>query len=273
MAKPTSLQIEAILAEMGEVGRLLHQMGACEGGAGNISAGVRDALEIRHLFPLEEEIPLPDPVPGLAGMTFIASGSGCRLRDIERYPTANLGCLVVNRGGETGRLFTAGDRHFTRLTSEFNSHLAVHNLWMADRSLKFHAVLHAQPLHVTYLSHIERYQEEEYFNRHMFRWEPETIFQFPQGFGVCKYQVPGSPEMEAVTLEAMKNHTIAIWCKHGLMTRSDVSMMQAFDRVEYAETAAQYEHFNLSLGEPSSGLSEEEILEICRRFHLDQKVF
>ncbi|HNK63878.1 MAG TPA: class II aldolase/adducin family protein [Anaerolineales bacterium] len=273
MAKPTPLQIEAILEEMGEVGRHLHQMGACEGGAGNISAGVRDALEFRHLFPIEDQIQLPDPVPGLAGMTFICSGSGCRLRDIEKYPTANMGCLVVNEGGLTGQLFTGQDRQFTRLTSEFNTHLAVHNNEMSGGKLPYHAVLHAQPLYLTFLSHIERYQNEKFFNHNLLRWEPETIFQFPQGFGVCEYAPPGTAEMQAVTVEAMRSHTIAVWCKHGVMTRSNVSMMQAFDRIEYAETAARYEHFNLSMGEPSSGLSVDEILEFCKRHNVDQKVF
>lgn len=273
MSNPTPLQIEAILAELGEVGRLLHQMGAAEGSAGNLSVGVEEALEVRHLFSFEEQIQLPDPVPDLAGMMFIASGSGCRLRDLEAHPTANLGCLVVEGGGVTARLFSAKDRAFTRLTSEFNSHLMVHNAHMAGGTLKFHAILHAQPIHITYLSHIERYQEETYFNTHLFRWEPETIFQFPQGFGVCKYHVPGSRDLQEATVNALRDHTIAIWCKHGVMTRSEMSMRQAFDRIDYAETAARYEYLNLTLGEAASGLSVEEILEICAYYNISQSVF
>jgi len=273
MAKATQLQIEAILAEIGEVGNLLHHMGAAEGAAGNLSVGVRDPLAFHHLFPNEEQIQLPDPVPGLAGMTFIATGSGCRLRDMEKYPAANLGCIIVNDGGTTARLFTADERQFTRLTSEFNSHLMVHKDRMSGGGLPFQAILHAQPLYLTYLSHIERYQDEKYFNHHLMRWEPETILQFPHGFGVCEYKVPGSKEMQDVTVKAMRDHTLAMWCKHGLMVRSDVSIMQAFDRIEYAETAAQYEYFNLTLNEPGSGLSVDEILEICARFNVEQTVF
>jgi len=273
MAKATQLKIESILAEMGEVGHLLHHMGAAEGAAGNISVGIRDPLEFHHLFPNEEQIQLPDPVPGLAGMTFIATGSGCRMRDMEKYPAANLGCIIVDDGGTTARLFTADDRQFMRMTSEFNSHLIVHDDWMSGGDLKFHTILHAQPLYITYLSHMERYQDETYFNHHLMRWEPETILQFPHGFGVCEYKVPASRGIQDVTVKAMRDHTLTMWCKHGLMVRSDVSVMQAFDRIEYAETAARYEYFNLTLNEPSSGLSVGEILEVCKQFKIEQTVF
>ena len=273
MSTSTPFQIDAILAEMGEVGHLLHPSGAAEGAAGNLSVGLRDPLDIRQCFPNEELIQLPDPVPSLAGMTFISSGSGCRLRDIKEHPTENMGCIVVNKDGKTAQLFTADDRRFTRLTSEFNSHLMVHNTHMAGGKLKFHALLHAQPLYITYLSHIERYQDEKYFNDHLFRWEPETIIQFPDGFGVCTYQIPGSKEMQEVVVEAMKNHTIAVWSKHGVMTRSETSMMQAFDRIEYAETAAKYEYLNLTLGEPAPGLTVDDILDICKFHNIKQTVF
>jgi rhamnulose-1-phosphate aldolase len=273
MAKSTSLNINDILAEAGEVGRLLHKMGASEGGAGNLSVCVREPLDVQHLFPLREEIRLPLETPRLAGMMLIASGSGCRLRDIEKHPTANMGCLVVNKDGKTGQLFTAADRQFTKLTSEFNTHLAAHHHEMSAGNLNFHAVLHAQPPHITYLSHIERYQDQEYFNRQLFRWEPETIFQFPQGLGMTRYQIPGSPEIEAVTSESMKQHTLVVWAKHGVITRSEISLMQAFDRIEYAEAAAHFEYLNLSLGEPSNGLSAQELLDICERYNVQQEIF
>ena len=274
MTKNTPLQIDEILAEMGEAGKLLHQMGASEGGAGNVSVCMRAPLNVDRLFSLKERIRLPVNAPALAGMMLIASGSGCRLRDIHKKPAGTLGCVFVEEGGKHGLLLTAEERQFTKLTSEFNSHLAVHNHRMASESgLTFHAVLHAQPPHITYLSHIERYQDEDYFNRHLLRWEPETILQFPQGFGVTRYQMPGSMEITKVTLEAMKDHVITIWSKHGVVTRSDISLMQAFDRIEYAEAAAHFEYLNLTLGEPSSGLSSAEILEICGRHHIQQHVF
>ena len=64
---------------------------------------------------------------------------------------------------------------FERVTSEFNSHLAVHYDQICESGTNFHAVIHAQPVHLTYLSHIPRYQDEQYLNTHLLRWQPETI--------------------------------------------------------------------------------------------------
>lgn len=82
---------------------------------------------------------------------------------------------------------------------------------------------------------------------------------------------PSTPSR--VRWNVLRDHTIAIWCKHGLMTRSEISMMQAYDRIEYAETAAKYEYFNLTLAEAAQGLSVQEILGICEHHKVDQKVF
>jgi rhamnulose-1-phosphate aldolase len=39
-----------------------------------------------------------------------------------------------------------------------------------------------------------------------------------------------------------------VWSKHGVMARSDISVTRVADRIEYAETAAMYEHMNLVNG-------------------------
>ncbi len=77
----------------------------------------------------------------------------------------------------------------------------------------------------------------------------------------------------AANVEALRQHRIVIWAKHGVMARSDVSVKRAADRVEYAETAAKYEYFNLSAGEIGEGLSTDEILQICKKFNVKQNIF
>ena len=104
----------------------LSEIEASEGAAGNISVCLRWPIEVRTRFPVIEEIELPQSVPELAGATFLVSGSGRRLREIIDEPTANIACIVVNEGGRTGKLHTSYYRRFERVTSEFNSHLAVH---------------------------------------------------------------------------------------------------------------------------------------------------
>jgi rhamnulose-1-phosphate aldolase len=266
-------ELDDLLQMMGEAGRHLAEIEASEGAAGNISVCLRWQIEVRTRFPVMDEIELPQPVPELAGTTFIVSGSGRRLREIIDEPTANLACIVVNNGGHTGKIYTSHHRRFERVTSEFNSHLAVHYDQMVSSNTNFHAVIHAQPPHTTYLSHVPRYQDETYLNTHLLRWQPELIINLPEGIGFIPFRIPGSPELMAGNVEALRKHRIVIWAKHGVMARSDVSVKRAADRVEYAETAAKYEYLNLSAGEIGEGLSTDEIREICKTFNVQQNIF
>jgi rhamnulose-1-phosphate aldolase len=266
-------ELDDLLEMMGEAGKRLSDIEATEGAAGNISMCLRWPIEPRTRFPLVEEIELPRPVPELAGAAFLVSGSGRRLREIIIEPTASIACIVVDEGGRTGKLYMSYHHRFERVTSEFNSHLAVHQDQMSLNRTNFHAVIHAQPPHLTYLSHIPRYQNEAYLNTHLLRWQPETIVNLPEGIGFVPFRIPSSPELMASTLESLRKHRIVIWAKHGVMARSDVSVKRAADRVEYAETAAKYEYLNLSAGEIGEGLSIEEIRAICQTFNVKQTVF
>jgi rhamnulose-1-phosphate aldolase len=159
------------------------------------------------------------------------------------------------------------------VTSEFNSHLAVHYDQVRISDTNFHAVIHAQPVHLTYLSHIPRYQDAQYLNTHLLRWQPETIINLPEGIGFIPFKLPGSLELMSGNVEALRKHRIVIWSKHGVMARSDISVKRAADRVEYAETAAKYEYLNLGVHEIGEGLSADEIRLICKTFNVQQDIF
>jgi rhamnulose-1-phosphate aldolase len=266
-------ELDDLLEMMGEAGHHLAEIEASEGAAGNISVCLRWPVELRSRFPVVSEIKLPQPVPELAGAAFLVSGSGRRLREIIDEPTANIACILVNEGGQTGKIYTSYHRRFESVTSEFNSHLAVHYDQILSSGTNFHAIIHAQPMHLTYLSHIPRYQDEQYLNTHLLRWQPETIINLPEGIGFIPFRLPGSPELMAGNIESLRTHRVVIWAKHGVMARSDVSVKRAADRVEYAETAAKYEYLNLSVGEIGEGLSLDEVRAICTKFNVQQNIF
>jgi len=77
--------------------------------------------------------------------------------------------LAIDVDGRTARLYTSPRRLFTRITSEFNSHLAVHNDQVAHTGTNFEALIHAQPPHLVYLSHIPSYRDQELLNRRLLR--------------------------------------------------------------------------------------------------------
>ena len=267
-----SLELNSLLNQLGQVGKRLSDIGAAEGAAGNLSVCFREPMDVTVLFPKMQIIELPVPAPDLVGATLIVTGSGRRLRDIIDSPTANLACIVVESDGRTGKMFTSQDCPFKRVTSEFNSHLAVHHDQMRSRDIKFSAVLHAQPTYLTYLSHLSDYQNEQYFNRHLLRWQPETILNFPEGIGVLPFILPGSAELTIETMLALREHRIVVWSQHGVIAKCDDSIFHALDMIEYAETAAHYEYLNLIGGDLSEGLSPEHLRAITNSWNIRQRI-
>ncbi len=270
---PPYPELDELLTLVGEAGQRLSQIDASEGAAGNISVFLGWPIEPRRRFPQVEDLQLPVAVPELAGGALIVSGSGRRLREIIQDPAANLGVVVVGADGQSGKLYTSPRRLFARVTSEFNSHLAVHRDQVALTATNFHAVIHAQPPHLTYISNIQRYQNQGYLNTHLLRWQPELIVNLPEGVGYVPFAVPGSEQLMAGTVEKLRTYRVVVWAKHGAMARSDTSVKRAADRIEYAETAARYEYMNLVNGEQATGLSSEEIRSICSAFNVNQCIF
>jgi rhamnulose-1-phosphate aldolase len=270
---PPFPSLAEVMGLIGEAGQRLAEIEASEGAAGNISVYLGWEVEPEPYFPIAEPFTLPTAAPELAGHVFLITGSGRRLREISRSPEANLGFLRVEAGGKTGQLFTAPNRLFQKPTSEFNSHLAVHRDQIARNDLNFHAIIHAQPLHLVYLSHIVRYQEQHYLNRHVLRWQPESIVNIPEGIGFLPFLLPGSPELMLANIKLMREHQIVLWAKHGVMVRSDTSVKKACDLIEYSETGARYEYLNLTNHGLADGLTPQEIRLICDAVGVEQHIF
>lgn len=271
MTTPTDLA-DAI-SQLGHAGQRLTELGASEGASGNLSVYLRVPPATYPGFTCAEDIELPLAVPELAGGTFVVTGSGTRSRDILASPLECLGCLAIHVAGTSGTLHCAPQRRFARLTSEFNSHLAVHRDQVTRHDLQFHAVVHAQPRKVTYLSHLADYQDQDTLNRHLLRWQPEAILNFPEGIAVVPFLVPGQRELMLANERALRDRRIVVWSKHGVMARSERSMSAAVDLVEYLETAAAYEYLDRVLGGCAEGLSCEQMREIAAAYAVTQTVF
>lgn len=272
MTESVSLELDQIIYKLGQAGLRLADGGAAEGAAGNMSVCVRQPFDVSALFPNTQKIELPHHSPELAGMMLLVTGSGRRLREVAEAPLANLACIFVEEGGRNAKQSLAPQAQFKRVTSEFNSHLAVHADRMRASDVNLHTVLHAQPLHLTMLSHQTEYQNEKFLNQHLLRWQPETIANMPEGIGVIPFLMPGSAQLTVETKLALREHQIVIWARHGVMARADNSILHALDLIEYAETAAHYETLSL-LTDGGGGLSPEEIREICKYWNIKQDIF
>lgn len=186
--------LDEILASMGAGGQRISDIDASEAGAGNISVYLGWEVEVRRRFPLSAEVDLPLAVPALAGKTLLVTGSGRRLRQIAADPLAHVGALRVHPGGATATLHTSPGACSTGSPASLNSHLAVHADQVGRRGEVFQAVVHAQPPHLTYLSHIPAYRDAAVLNARLLRWEPESVVALPEGVKVLEFMVPGSAE-------------------------------------------------------------------------------
>jgi rhamnulose-1-phosphate aldolase len=266
----TGQDFTSIARDIGAVGVRMTEIDAAEGAAGNISVFARSLdTPNRSMRPIGV-IDLPVAVPALAGGWVLVTGAGKRLRDVVATPEATLCCLLIHEAGQHATLHAGAE---LQPTSELNSHLAIHNDQVTRRGCVLHAIVHAQPLRLTYLSHLARYADTLAFNRRLLRWQPETIAEFPEGIAMLPFQMPGSPEQAAITSAAMSVYRAVVWQRHGIITRAEGSVHKAGDLVEYAETAARYEYLNLQAGEPSTGLSDAELRLICERWQIEQSIF
>jgi rhamnulose-1-phosphate aldolase len=110
-------------------------------------------------------------------------------------------------------------------------------------------------------------------SRRLRRWHTETFVYFPEGIGVVPFQVPGSEQQMKDTAAVLQWYRLAVWPRHGVIARSDEGVQKAGDLVEYAETAAHYEYLNLQAGEPSGGLSEQDLKFLSAQLGVSQTIF
>jgi len=174
--------------------------------------------------------------------------------------------FTIDDDGTTGTWYTHPKREYLRPTSEFNSHLAVHNDQVERRAVDFQSVIHAQPPYLVQLSHMRDIRSTKEFNRRILRWEPETIVQLPAGIEVLDFMVPGSQTLMESSVEALRVHVMVMWSKHGIMVRSDADPLAAVDKVEYAETGAMYEVRNLMTGGLGEGVTTDELRAVASAF-------
>ena len=246
------------------------ELDAAAGAAGNISVYLADNIEAGSRFPRAGEMELPVTVPHLAGGWVVVTGSGRRLREVARSPETTLCLLHIAEGGQQAAVYGSDG---IRPTSEINSHLAVHDDHAGRRGLRFHAVVHAEPVYLSYLSYLPAYSSTAEWSRRLLRWRPELIYQFPEGIGLLPFEVPGSSQLVAATAPALAVHRAVMWAGHGIVARADTAAARAGDLVEYAETAARYEYLNLAAGEPGNGLTRAAIGRICERHNIQPEFF
>lgn len=254
------------LRDIARAAARLCDLGALEGAAGNISlflpvatAGLDSLLRdwsSTHAFGDYATPRLPEGV-------VIVTGTGRRLRDIDSCPDGVLCAVEFASNGM--RTVHRAPGHGVEPTSEIDSHLGIHAAVLGGTP-SVHAVIHAQPPKLTFLSHSAAYRDERRMNRQLLRWQPETIVVLPEGLRVLPFETPGTARQGRLTADASRTHRLVIWAKHGVVSRSHGGPSAAADLIDYAEAAAGYEVIDLQTGRQADGLSLDELRGITARF-------
>ena len=243
---------DEIVEDITEAGERLASVAARPGSAGNISVFVPS---LSCSLEPAERIELPAPAPSLAGGWVVITAAGDRLRDLARRPAEAIVALHIHLSGETATMHAARG---IRPSSEWGSHLAIHEDHRNRSGVDHHAVLHAQPMRLVFLSHLPEISTTEELNERLMRWEPETAAIAHEDVELAVFHEPGSEGRTHGTVEALAHSNAVLWAKHGIVARSDASATEAADLIEYLEAAAAYEVMNLSIGSLAPGLDHEE---------------
>ena len=175
----------------------------------------------------------------------LVTKTGSRMRDVADDPE-NLCLIRVKKGYEYEVL--AGSEE---VTSEFPTHLMVQAKfleWKMDKK----AIVHTHPQNLIALMNLPNFPK---YLKMMLTIHPEIPIFFPEGVGIVEYEKPGSLILGIKTAEKLKEKSVVLWEKHGIVV-SGKNVSEASDRVEILEKAAGILLKILCLGEEPSGISK-----------------
>ncbi|HRY31473.1 MAG TPA: rhamnulose-1-phosphate aldolase [Bacteroidales bacterium] len=259
-------ELAALLKETEEVCSYLWYKGWAERNAGNISVRL-DTLRIPENDPAIPCFSLPVSFPSLAGQCFFITGTGRRMRDIQKGIQSNTLIIRIHESGQSwcALSHSAGSLGALRPSSELISHLMIHRHLITNRSgLK--AVVHTHPNAIIALSHMPLFRDPELFRRVIWSMQPEAVVFLPEGAGLVPYEQTGGEALGGATLKALESHRVVVWEKHGCLAVAE-DPGAAFDLIDLVDKSADIYLRCRSAGIEPAGLSDQQMKSLRESFH------
>ena len=180
-------------------------------------------------------MPMDVRAESLGGSFFTVTGAGRYLRNVPLDPKRSVGVVELNDAGDAWRIvwgLTDGGRP----TSEFSSHVLIHEVRRDATGGANRVLYHAHPPNIAALTAVMPLDARE-ITRALWKAMTECIMVFPQGVGVVPWMVPGSAAIARATSDLMKNCDAAVWALHGMFC-SGASFDEAFGLMHTIEKAA-----------------------------------
>ncbi|QIA07653.1 rhamnulose-1-phosphate aldolase [Draconibacterium halophilum] len=247
--------------QVSEVAGYLWEKEWAEKSSGNIS------IDLSGLFPesiinrIHDEVSFDFPIDA-AGMVLFVTGSGCRLRHLVDRVDEVAAIIAVNSTATAYSVLWGGKSAGFKPTSELRAHIKIH-LFNAANHTGRKAVVHAHPGELVVLSHHKLFKDEALFNHSLWKMCPEIKLYVPRGVGCAGYARYGTEELANLTLEALKNHDIVLWEKHGALA-TGVDIEEAFDFLDVANKGAKLLLLAWNAGFDPEGLSPEQLDDLMK---------
>lgn len=265
-------KVTRVIKDVAELANYLWQRGWAERNAGNISMNLSELIseefDQMNEFPT---FPLDRVYKDIAGGYFFVTGTGKRMRDLARNPMKNACILKVALDGESYQIISRNKNNLYnfRPTSELPTHLAIHEKLIQGKSMN-RAVVHTHPNELVALTQIKQFQDEKEINRILWGMHPEAVVFVPDGLALVPYILPGTESIAQATLNRLKDSDVIMWEKHGTFAVG-TDVLDAFDKIDILSKSAQIYFMVKQAGFEPEGLSIDQIEELKKKFHPDNK--
>jgi rhamnulose-1-phosphate aldolase len=255
--------IRQIIKDISEVAGMLWERGWSERNAGNISVNITEYMSGKtdinsDKYPRHKIICC---CSDLGGNWFLATGTGGRMRDLTKEPENNLLLVYVDNDGETYRVISGTENpNSTMPTSELPTHLKIHRM-IKQRGSGQRVVLHTHASELIALTQLKEYCNEDKINKILWGMHPETMVFVPKGIGLVPYMTPGTDIIADRTIEALTEHDVALWEKHGIFAIGE-DIIETFDIIDILAKSAKIFFMCKNAGMEPEGLSDRQLDEL-----------
>lgn len=208
-------------------------------------------------------ISLSQPMPDLAGIPFIVTGSGKFFRNVQLSPAANLGIVQIDNDG-AGYHILWGLENDAVPTSELPAHFLSHCARMKASGGKDRVIMHCHATNLIALTYVLE-NNSDIFTRKLWEGSTECLVVFPEGVGILPWMVPGTDEIGAATALEMEKRALVLWPFHGVFG-SGPTLDEAFGLIDTAEKSAEVLLKVISMGGMKQTISREQLIALAQRF-------
>lgn len=258
--------LAAEVEKVAETAGYLWQKGWAERNGGNITVNITEYVDpdMKALPAIGIPLAIGLTLPNLKGCWFYCKGTNKRMRDLARRPMDN--GSIIRISDDCAHYEIVADRP-VKPTSELPSHLAVHN-YLIGKGSPYKASLHTHPIELVAMSHNPEFLKKDVLTNLLWSMIPETKAFCPRGLGIVPYMLPSSNELAEATIRAIDDdYDVVMWEKHGVFAVGD-DIMEAFDMVDTLTKSAIIYRDARAMGFTPDGMSQSQMQEISRVFHL-----